>query len=59
MIRSIVDFTIPKSSCHIYYKNFQGAIFSKSFFNNSEEGFYINGYVSKYFNNVFKKINLE
>jgi hypothetical protein len=47
MIRSIVDFTIPKSSCHIYYKNLKGAIFSKSFFNNSEEGFYINGYVSK------------
>ena len=45
MLISIVDYTIPKSFCHIYYQNRLGNIVNKSFFNDSGEGFFINGYM--------------
>jgi len=54
MLASIVDFTIPKSSCHIYYQDLKGVIYNKSFYKDSDEGFFINGYV----NSKNKNVNL-
>ena len=54
LLASIVDFTIPKSSCHIYYQDLKGVIFNKSFYKDSDEGFFINGYV----NSKNKNVNL-
>ena len=55
MLKSIVDFTIPGSTCHLFYKTRDGNIYSKCYYkyenfkrtNVSElekSKFFINGY---------------
>jgi len=43
MLQSITDFTIPNSYAHLFYKDKNGKVWTKSYFKTSQEGYYING----------------
>lgn len=64
MLKSIVDFTISKSTCNLFYQNSQGHIYNKSYFKKAETPFYINGACyknkkGKQINKVFKEFKLD
>lgn len=63
MLKSVLDFTIPGSTCNLFYKLKTGEILNKTYFklNTINPSFYINGDTykdknGKYINNIFKKI---
>ena len=47
MLQSIVDFTIPNSTCNLFYQNLKGEIYNKSYLKKAKTPFYINGNVKK------------
>ena len=57
MLRAIVDFTIPKSTCNVFYKDKRGKIKAKQFYKDCDEGFYINGNTFKTHEKLFKMFN--
>ena len=54
MMRAIVDFTIPKSNCNIFYKNKHGIIKAMQYFKHNDGGFYINGNTFNQREKIFK-----
>ena len=63
MLKSIIDFTIPGSTCNLFYKLKTGEILNKTYFKllNTKPSFYINGDTykdknGKYINNIFRKV---
>jgi|ETNmetMinimDraft_26_1059896.scaffolds.fasta_scaffold04455_2 hypothetical protein len=62
MLQSITDFTIPNSYSHLFYKDPQGKVRTKTYFKASQDGYFINGDVStnekgEQGNNIFKVLN--
>ena len=60
----MLDFTISKSTCHLYFQNEIGNVFYKSYHKHSNLGFFVNGnayynYEGKLINNIFKAVKLE
>lgn len=43
MLQIITDFTIPDSTCNLYYHKLNGQVWTKIFYKRSLEGFYISG----------------
>ena len=63
MLKSIIDFTIPGSTCNLFYKLKTGEILNKTYFklNTNLNFYYINGDTykdknGKYINNIFRKV---
>ena len=60
----MLDFTISKSTCHLYFQNEIGNVFYKSYHKHSPLGFFVNGdayydYQGKLTNKIFKAVKLE
>ena len=45
MLQSLADLTLPKSSCQLFYKNYQGKVIAKIFRKHTINKFYINGFI--------------
>ena len=56
MLQAMVDFTIPKSYCNLYYQKLNGKVLWKSYYKNAKTKFYVNGYMLGEFNTLFKKL---
>ena len=62
----MLDFTISKSTCHLYFQNEIGNVFYKSYHKHSNLDFFVNGDVyeskgkltNKIINNIFKAVKL-
>ena len=57
MLKAIVEFTIPKSNCNVFYKDKNGQIKAMQFYKHFDEGFYINGNTFNRGEKLFKIFN--
>ena len=59
MLQTMVDFTIPKSYCNLYYQKLNGEVLFKSYKKKAQTKFYVNGYVLRKYDTPFRKIDKE